>query len=137
MSANDTFGPLTNYEDVAAFHEKFGLTYNGGPRLLDFDVLSFRMKFLEEELGEFIESAAEQDLPGMADALIDLVYVAMGTAYMLGLPWQQLWNEVQRANMSKVRAQSKDESKRGSSLDVIKPAGWTGPDIKRILEEAK
>lgn len=137
MSADDTFGPLTNYEDVAAFHEKFGLTYNGGPRLLDFDVLSFRMKFLEEELGEFIESAAEQDLPGMADALIDLVYVAMGTAYMLGLPWQQLWNEVQRANMSKVRAQSKDESKRGSSLDVIKPAGWTGPDIKRILEEAK
>lgn len=137
MSADDTFGPLTNYEDVAAFHEKFGLTYNGGPRLLDFDVLSFRMKFLEEELGEFIESAAEQDLPGMADALIDLVYVAMGTAYMLGLPWQQLWNEVQRANMSKVRAQSADESKRGSSLDVIKPAGWTGPDIKRILEEAK
>lgn len=137
MSADDTFSPLTNYEDVAAFHEKFGLTYNGGPRLLDFDVLSFRMKFLEEELGEFIESAAEQDLPGMADALIDLVYVAMGTAYMLGLPWQQLWNEVQRANMSKVRAQSKDESKRGSSLDVIKPAGWTGPDIKRILEEAK
>ena len=136
MSADDTFGPLTNYEDVAAFHEKFGLTYNGGPRLLDFDVLSFRMKFLEEELGEFIESAAEQDLPGMADALIDLVYVAMGTAYMLGLPWQQLWNEVQRANMSKVRAQSKDESKRGSSLDVIKPAGWTGPDIKRVLKEA-
>lgn len=136
MSADDTFGPLTNYEDVAAFHEKFGLAYNGGPRLLDFDTLAYRIKFLEEELGEFVESTAEQDLEGMADALIDLVYVAMGTAYMLGLPWQQLWNEVQRANMSKVRAKSADESKRGSSLDVVKPAGWTGPDIKRVLKEA-
>ena len=38
------------------------------------------------------------------DALIDLTYVAMGTAYMMGLPWQDLWDEVQRANMSKVRA---------------------------------
>jgi len=137
MSIEDTFGPLSNYEDVAVFHEKFGLTYDGKPRLLDAETVRFRLKFLEEELMEFRVSAISDDLPGMADALIDLVYVAMGTAYMMGLPWQQLWAEVQRANMSKVRASSEAESKRGSSLDVIKPRGWQGPDIEGVLNAAK
>jgi predicted HAD superfamily Cof-like phosphohydrolase len=137
MSVEDTFGPLSNYQDVAAFQEKFGLTYEGKPRLLDSETSRFRLRFLEEELMEFRVSVISDDLPGMADALIDLVYVAMGTAYMMGLPWQQLWNEVQRANMSKVRATSEAESKRGSSLDVIKPTGWKGPDIEGVLNAAK
>ena len=137
MSVEDTFGPLSNYEDVCAFHEKFGLTHNEGPHLLDRDTLAYRIKFLEEELFEFRVSSVSDDLEGMADALIDLVYVAMGTAYMMGLPWQDLWQEVQRANMSKVRASSKEESKRGSSLDVVKPVGWKGPDIKGVLENAR
>jgi predicted HAD superfamily Cof-like phosphohydrolase len=137
MSIEDTFGPLSNYEEVAAFHEKFGLTYNGKPRLLDSMTVRFRLKFLEEELMEFRVSAISDDMPGMADALIDLVYVAMGTAYTMGLPWQPLWNEVQRANMSKVRASSADESKRGSSLDVVKPEGWKGPDIEGVLDAAR
>lgn len=137
MSVDDTFGPLTNYEDVAAFHEKFGLTYDGPPKILGDDVVQFRIQFLEEELLEFKVSAISEDLPGMADALIDLVYVAMGTAYQMGLPWQQLWNEVQRANMTKVRATSAGQSKRKSSLDVIKPEGWQGPDIEGVLNAAK
>ena len=137
MSIDDTFGPLSNYEEVAAFHEKYGLTYDGKPRLLDEDTVKFRLKFLEEELMEFRVSALNDDLPGMADALIDLVYVAMGTAYMMGLPWQPLWNEVQRANMTKVRASSQGQSKRGSALDVIKPEGWRGPDIEGVLVAAR
>jgi len=48
-----------------------------------------------------------------------------------------LWNEVQRANMSKVRASSESQSKRGSSLDVIKPEGWRGPDIQGVLDGSK
>jgi predicted HAD superfamily Cof-like phosphohydrolase len=70
----------------------------------------------------------------MADALVDIVYVAMGTAYMMGLPWQQLWDEVQRSNMDKVRASDASQSKRKNSLDVVKPQGWVGPDLKRIIE---
>lgn len=137
MSIDDTFGPLSNYEDVCAFHEKFGLNSPIKPTLLDQDTLAYRLKFLEEELFEFRVSSIGDDLPGMADALIDLVYVAMGTAYMMGLPWQSLWNEVQRANMSKVRASSAEQSKRGSSLDVVKPAGWVGPDIEGVIANAR
>lgn len=125
--------PLTNFEDIIAFHEKYGLNYDGPPRIPHQDLLHFRVKFQTEELEEFIEAWGDGDLPKMADALIDMVYVAMGTAYLMGLPWQALWNQVQAANMRKVRAEHAHESKRGSAYDVIKPEGWVGPDIEGVL----
>lgn len=137
----------SNYSDVGRFHEKFDLQFVGyltvggyimpSPRLLDQETYEFRNDFMQEELDEFAEAHADGDLPKMADALIDLVYVAMGTAHMMGLPWQELWDEVQRANMSKERAVSRDDSrsKRKNSLDVVKPDGWTPPDIDGVLKE--
>jgi hypothetical protein len=43
------------------------------------------------------------DLPKIADALVDLVYVALGTAHLHRLPWEALFTEVQRANVTKER----------------------------------
>lgn len=129
---------MTNFEDVGQFHARFGLPVAGEnthPRMLDDDLRDFRVKFMHEELEEFQVAADDGNLAGCADALIDLVYVAMGTAHMMGLPWEKLWDEVQRANMAKVRAASKDESKRGSLWDVVKPEGWTPPDIEGVLAE--
>lgn len=127
----------SNFNDVGVFHERFNLdnvTFHGpGPRAVVGDLLKFRIKFLREELDEFCEGADEGDPAKMADALIDLVYVAMGTAHLLGYPWQTLWNEVQAANCRKVRAESAEQSKRGSVFDVVKPDGWTPPDVAGIL----
>lgn len=123
----------TNFADVRNFHGRFEVPEAETPSLLSQEKFDFRFGFLDEELTEFLMSYRENDLVGMADALVDLVYVAMGTAAMMGLPWQDLWDEVQRANMSKVRAQHAGQSKRGSALDVIKPEGWTGPDHYKIL----
>lgn len=68
------------------------------------------------------------------DALIDMVYVAFGTAHLFGYPWHEGWGLVQAANMTKVRAQSDgSDSKRGSSFDVVKPEGWRAPDIDGLL----
>jgi len=126
-----------NFRDVGEFHARFGLpNANGGnikPRVLDEDLLQFRTKFMYEELNEFEDAATGGSLEGMADALVDLVYVAMGTAHLMGLPWEELWNEVQRANMTKVRAARAEDSKRGSTYDVVKPEGWTPPDIAGVL----
>lgn len=125
----------SNFEDICDFHIRFGLEHNGIPKMLDEETARFRAKFMYEELEEFVDSYHKKDLAGMADALIDLTYVAMGTAYMMGLPWQDLWDEVQRANMSKVRATDASQSKRGSSLDVVKPEGWQAPNIDGILNK--
>lgn len=121
----------TNFEDVALFHERFDVPVPATPHLLNEDALSFRIKFLQEELDEFVLDHTKEDLPNCLDAMVDLCYVAMGTASMMGITpeqWDQAWKEVQRANMSKVRAISASDSKRGSALDVIKPEGWRGPD---------
>lgn len=132
----------TNFNDVATFHALFDLPRPATPRLLDPATQLFRSDFMFEELGEFNNACRpalgrEPDLAKAADALIDLVYVAMGTAVMMGLPWQALWDEVQRANLDKVRARADgSDSKRGSALDVVKPPGWVGPDIEGVLQRA-
>lgn len=126
----------SNYVDVILFHIKYDHTTLVGPNDTFDDParMGFREKFLAEELDEFREGLDEHDMIKVADALVDLVYVAMGTAYGLGLPWQELWEEVQKANMRKVRAKNASESKRGSAADVIKPEGWQPPDIAGVLE---
>lgn len=125
----------SNFHDVIDFHNKYGLIYTGKVRPLDKSTQAYRIHFLEEELNEFIQSANLDDTVGMADALIDIVYVAMGTAYMMGLPWQKLWDEVQRTNMNKIRATDANQSKRKNLLDVIKPEGWEPPNLKAIIDE--
>lgn len=135
------------FADVDAFHEKFQLLRFQKPGHLTKGKLRERIEFMQEELDEFIEGAGfeydlandidwwsgkEQDLAKQADALVDLVYVALGTAVMLGLPWDWLWNDVQRANLSKVRGMTK----RGHAVDVTKPEGWQGPQTQRILNLA-
>ena len=126
---------LDNYDDVMAFHEKFVPdTIPDSPRMLPAELAEFRMKFMSEELLEFAVAQGRYDLPAAADALIDLVYVAMGTAIMMGLPWDHIWDAVHDANMRKLRTESPGASKRGSRYDVIKPAGWTPPNVAKIID---
>lgn len=124
------------YKDIIAFHEKFGLKQIGKPDLGSKHYQEFRVNFLKEELAELEAGLEKADYAEVFDALIDLVYVAMGTAYGMGFPWQEGWDEVQRANMSKVRANNADDSKRGTLLDVVKPDDWKSPDIEGIVMEA-
>lgn len=120
----------TNFQDVQAFHEKFAVPQAPQPAWLDVAATDFRAKFLQEELNEFGEAYADGDMVKAFDALMDLAYVAFGTAAMMGLPWQQGWELVQQANMSKVRAQADgSDSKRGSALDVVKPVGFVPADV--------
>lgn len=126
----------SNFDDVGAFHRKFDLpvTTDGRPREIDSDLIGFRWRFLIEELGEFFDGMADNDHAQMFDALIDLVYVALGTAHLLNYPWQRGWDAVQAANMGKIRAaRDGSDSKRGSGWDVVKPDGWQPPDIAAIL----
>jgi predicted HAD superfamily Cof-like phosphohydrolase len=137
-----TCEPQGNFQDVQDFHDKFGIPRASQPTLLVGEALAFRIKFLEEEIREFKEAhealeagriTPDVALELAADALIDETYVAMGTADMMGLPWDKLWDEVHRANMEKVRATEASQSKRGSALDIIKPDGWVAPDHRPAL----
>jgi predicted HAD superfamily Cof-like phosphohydrolase len=131
---------MSDFDDVGEFHEKFGLpnvTHDGaGPREVPEGLLEFRRAFMQEELDEFVEGMDEGDHAKMFDALIDLVYVAMGTAHLQGYPWSEGWDLVQAANMQKVLGKKPGrESQEG--WDVTKPPGWTAPDIEGLLRNRR
>jgi predicted HAD superfamily Cof-like phosphohydrolase len=140
-------------EDIRQFHEKFGLEYNGPPRRLPEELASFRTKFLAEELGEyafdgdllnidFLVNSIQDDLvppvklENALDALVDLVYVALGTAYLHGFDFAEAWRRVHHANMQKIRVLREVDSKRGSIYDVVKPENFVPPDLSDLVNVA-
>lgn len=129
-------------DDVDKFHKKFGLPTDGQDVIFGADVAAaidaygFRLKFLGEEIQEFDDAVRTGDRVKAFDALIDLTYVALGTALFMGVTprqWQAGWQAVHDANMAKVRAAKPEDSKRGTAYDVVKPQGWRPPE--RQLEE--
>lgn len=121
------------FDDIGAFHVKFMLPSLPEPGFLEEDVTEFRVRFMREELSEFVDAVEARDLVMAADALVDLTYVVLGTAYLMGIPFTECWGEVHRANMKKVRAKHQSESKRNHAYDVVKPQGWTPPDLAQFL----
>ena len=117
-------------KDIEAFHIKYQLQYKDRPRFLPEELSGFRSRFIEEELDEYILATTLED---KFDALIDLVYVALGTAYLHGFDFEEGWRRVHNANMKKVRAERQDESKRGTAFDVVKPEGWQPPDLSDLV----
>jgi predicted HAD superfamily Cof-like phosphohydrolase len=131
---------MSNFSDVVRFHEKFNIPFKDKPEFLDEKAMMFRIKFLQEELDELTEATESGDLATAIDSLVDLVWVAYGTADMMGVnesKWSKFWNEVVRANMDKERASSEDDtrSKRKNALDIVKPEGWKPPDMEGILKD--
>lgn len=123
---------LMGIEMVHEFHEKFGLPLGDKDMLMENpEAINFRGDFMQEELDEFHEAVAWGDNVKAFDALLDLAYVVYGTALFMGITpdkWRRGLEAVHRANMAKVRAQSSSDSKRGTTFDVVKPEGWTGPE---------
>lgn len=116
---------------VTEFHEAFDLMINSKPVLPDQATRDLRKKLLAEEFEEYVTAEAEDDIVEIADALADLIYIACGTAVAYGIPLDQVFAEVHRSNMAKLvdgKVIRRDDGK------VLKPAGWTPPDIKSILD---
>lgn len=112
------------FDDVAEFNKVILGLEPGEPAMLDRDASLGRVAFMMEELVEYIQAYRDGDIVGTADALADLVYVALGTAYQMGLPFNDIWAAVHRANMDKKPGMTK----RGLTRDAIKPVGWVGPE---------
>lgn len=63
--------------------------------------------------------------------LVDLIWVSVKLAIVLGLPLPIAWLEIAKANMSKVR--SDGTVIRNSAGKIMKPDGWQPADIKSIV----
>lgn len=121
--------PRDIFGDVVRFHHRYDLMYYGPPRLLPENMHRHALAAMREEIDEYEEAVKAGNLLEAHDALIDLVYFAVGRAVSHGFPFLQGWDLVQAANMRKVRAlPDGSNSKRGFGCDVVKPPGWVPPD---------
>lgn len=125
--------PQSMYQDVIDFHNKMGIFSPEKPVDLDLEIVQFRVRRTHEEIQEYLNAYADIDLAGQLDALVDLVYIALGTAVFHGFNFDEAWRRVHEANMQKRRAVTADESKHGTTLDVVKPQGWLAPDLSDLV----
>jgi predicted HAD superfamily Cof-like phosphohydrolase len=94
---------LDSLNQVAQFHQTFGAPIVDNPAIPSADRCQLRVSLLAEELDELKEAIAANDLVEIADALCDLQYVLSGAVLEFGMgeKFVELFNEVQRSNMSK------------------------------------
>lgn len=130
---------MSYYRDVGDFHRKFGIPAFDPRKACAFpskEIVDYRVKFLEEELQELKEAIEANDLVEVMDALADIVYVACGTAHYFNAPFAQIWSEIHRANMDRIKVTPENcppEKKYRPDL-VIKPPGWKAPEIQALLD---
>ena len=89
--------------NVGAFHDTFNLPILSTPQIPDAKRCTLRVNLLEEELNELKEAIVNNDLVEVADALCDIQYVLSGAILEFGMgdKFKELFDEVQRSNMSK------------------------------------
>jgi predicted HAD superfamily Cof-like phosphohydrolase len=151
---------LDSLNQVGEFHSLFGAPILDTPQIPT-QRCELRVNLLQEELNELVEGIKNGDIVEVADALCDLQYVLSGAVleFGLGSKFVELFNEVQRSNMSKA-CSSEDEAKktvefylqkdgtesyivdkgnkwlvyRKSDDKVLKSVGYSPANLKNILE---
>ncbi|WP_129714460.1 nucleoside triphosphate pyrophosphohydrolase family protein [Pedobacter sp. SYP-B3415] len=88
---------------VADFHKTFKHPVLDEPTIPSAQRCRLRIDLLAEELKELEQAVAQNDIIEVADALCDLQYVLSGAILEFGLGnrFKELFDEVQRSNMSK------------------------------------
>lgn len=91
---------------VAQFHHTFKHPVPQDPAIPSRERCDLRVSLIAEELKELQEAIDQNDLVGVADALCDIQYVLSGAVleFGLGTKFRELFDEVQRSNMSKACA---------------------------------
>ena len=118
------------YDKVKEFRLKLKLPVSDTPALLQPEHMSFYARFIMEELSELMRAHEKENMVDAADAITDLIYVAMGCAHHMGVNLPRILEIVHEANMQK----EPGTTSRGYLQDAIKPAGWTGPEDLIALE---
>ena len=123
MSLDDSF------EKVKGFHIAFNHDCPPRPEFLPRERMQKRLAWMTEELGEFRDAMTIQD---QADAMIDLIYFALGTLVEMGVRPGKLFDIVHNANMQKLWPDGKVHY--GPDGKVIKHPSWKNPE-PNLLEE--
>lgn len=95
---------------VAEFHKTFKHPIESKPVIPDKKRCDLRVALIREELKELEQAIEDQDIVEIADALCDIQYVLSGAVLEFGMGemFRDLFDEVQRSNMSKTCATTEE-----------------------------
>ena len=115
---------IDSLNQVAEFHNTFQHPVLEKPTIPAVDRCKLRIALIQEELNELQEAIDDNDMVEIADALCDIQYVLSGAVLEFGLgdKFVDLFNEVQRSNMSKA---CKTEKEAQATLDHYKQKDGT------------
>lgn len=86
---------------------------------------------IKEEVKELEESITKKD---DLDALIDILVVTIGAIHSMGADAEGAWKEVMKTNFAKIDKETGKVRKREDGK-VLKPVGWTPPDLEPFLSK--
>lgn len=103
MTEKNNLPLVDSLNKVSIFHETFGAPILDTPQIPSEERCKLRVDLIQEELNELSQAIKDNDIVEIADALCDLQYVLSGAILEFGLgnKFGELFDEVQRSNMSK------------------------------------
>jgi predicted HAD superfamily Cof-like phosphohydrolase len=122
---------INSLNQVADFHRTFNAPILDTPQIPSEQRCELRVNLLQEELNELSQAIKDNDLVEIADALCDIQYVLSGAVLEFGLgdKFVELFNEVQRSNMSKA-CSTEEEAQR--TLEHYKQKDGTEGYYKQV-----
>lgn len=132
---------MSNADLVADFHDAVDAPGPTCPTVPERQTLELREALLREEFAEVMEQMAvlreamtrnaelePAELAGLAHELADLLYVTYGSFVALGIPADEVFAEVHRANLAKTAGPRRADGKQ------LKPPGWQPADVRSVLQ---
>lgn len=125
----------SNFEKVKDFMDVFGQEVKTKAEFPDINTSTLRLKLINEEYKELVESMEQQDLIGVADALTDLLYVVYGAGLAFGINLDECFDEVHRSNMSKLDSNGNPIYREDGK--VMKSPNYFEPNLEKIIRNER
>jgi predicted HAD superfamily Cof-like phosphohydrolase len=102
----------------------------------EFNVEQFNLytKLIEEEFKELKVAVDNVDRVETLDALVDIIVVTIGALHSMGADVEGAWHEVMSTNFAKIDKDTGKVRKREDGK-VLKPIGWTPPDLDQFIRK--
>ena len=98
------------------------------------DQFNLYVTLIEEEANELADAITAHDQVETVDALIDILVVTIGALHSMGADAEGAWKEVMATNFAKIDRDTGKVRKREDGK-VLKPQGWTPPDLKPYIRK--
>ena len=124
---------MNTHDDVKKFMLAANQNVHESPIKVFDGQVALYMDLIREEFYELYTGYRNFDTVEVADACADLIWVIEGMCLSLGIPLQQVWDEVARSNHSKISDSGKIVKREDGK--VLKPNTYSPPNIKAIIGE--